>query len=253
MPKTGTALLLCALLSCAAPNVWAQSEMSSRLNQEQMGDIQPGTYSAGRMNFTLDAYGDKYLIRFSGDPEIYVLYADHAPLGGRALKYDSGAVAIRVAGWGGVTLYTDAAPGGVPAERTGDSLPPAPGQISMYDVQSAAEDEAEHLAYSRRIHLTFLADWNALAGDTRMRALCFDAMENAARGIDRFVTNAQGRTAFAKKIEQVRMELGNKPLMFMSGKTLNITFDTRSGYAGRASSRGIARALGQLLSVPVAN
>src|ERR1700679_4147859 len=112
MPKTGTALLLCALLSCAAPTVWAQSEMSSRLNQEQMGDIQPGTYSAGRMNFTLDAYGDKYLIRFSGDPEIYVLYADHAPLGGRALKYDSGAVAIRVAGWGGVTLYTDAAPGG---------------------------------------------------------------------------------------------------------------------------------------------
>ena len=120
-------------------------------------------------------------------------------------------------------------------------------------MQNAAEDEAEHLAYSRRIHLTFTADWNALAGDTRLRALCFDAMENAARGIDRFVTNAQGRSAFARKIDQVRMALGTKPLMFMSGKTLNITFDVRSGYAGRASSRGIARALGQLLSVPVTN
>lgn len=250
MPRIGTALFLCALLSCAAQ---AQTEMSSRLNQEQMGDIEPGSYSAGHLTFTLDAYGDKYLIRFAGDPEIYVLYADHAPLGGRALKFDSGNVVIRVAGWGGITLYTDAAPGGVPAERTGDSLPPSPGQITLFDVQNAAEDEAEHLAYSRRIHLTFTADWNALAGDTRMRALCFDAMENAARGIDRFVTNSQGRSAFARKIDQVRMALGTKPLMFMSGKTLNITFDVRSGYAGRASSRGIARALGQLLSVPVTN
>lgn len=250
MPRIGTALLLCALLICAAQ---AQTEMSSRLNQEQMGDIEPGSYSAGHLTFTLDAYGDKYLIRFAGDPEIYVLYADHAPLGGRALKFDSGNVVIRVAGWGGITLYTDAAPGGVPAERTGDSLPPSPGQITLFDVQNAAEDEAEHLAYSRRIHLTFTADWNALAGDTRMRALCFDAMENAARGIDRFVTNPQGRSAFARKVEQVRMALGTKPLMFMSGKTLNITFDVRSGYAGRASSRGIARALGQLLSVPVTN
>ena len=152
----------------------------------------PAPTAPGTSTFTLDAYGDKYLIRFAGDPEVYVLYADHAPLGGRALKYDSGAMVIRVAGWGGVTLYTDAAPGGVPAERTGDSLPPSPGQISLFDMQNAAEDEAEHLAYSRRIHLTFTADWNALAGDTRMRALCFDAMENAARGIDRFVTNAQG-------------------------------------------------------------
>ena len=250
MPRIGTALLLCAFLSCAAQ---AQTEMSSRLNQEQMGDIEPGSYGAGRTTFTLDSYGDKYLIRFAGDPEIYVLYADHAPLGGRALKFDSGGVVIRVAGWGGVTLYTDAAPGGVPAERTGDSLPPSPGQITLFDVQNAAEDEAEHLAYSRRIHLTFTADWDALAGDTRMRALCFDAMENAARGIDRFVTNAQGRSAFARKVEQVRMALGTKPLMFMSGKTLNITFDVRSGYAGRASSRGIARALGQMLSVPITN
>jgi hypothetical protein len=227
--------------------------MAQRLNQEQVGDVEPGAYSAGRVNFTLDAYGDKYLLRIADDPEIYVLYTDHAPMGGRALKYDSGGVVIRVAGFGGVTLYTDAAPGGMPAERTGDSLPPSPGQITLSDVQNAAEDEAEHLAYSRRIHLSFTADWSALSGDARMRALCFDAMENAARGIDRFVTNSQGRAAFAKKIDQVRMALGNKPLMFLSGKTVNITFDVRSGYAGRASSRGITRALGQLLSVPVGN
>ena len=251
IPRIGILVLLCVLV-CGSGAAVAQSEMSSRLNQEEVGDITPGTYSAGRSTFTLDAYGDKYLLRVSGDPEIYVLYVEPAPLGGRTLKYDSGAAAIRVAGWGGLTLYTDNAPGGVAAERSGDSLPPAPAQVSLGEVQNAADDESEHLAYSREVHATFTADWAALSGDARMRALCFDAMENAARGIDRFLSRAPARTAFARRIDQVRIALGTKPVMFLSGRTLNITFDARAGYAGRASSRGIARAMGQLLGVPTA-
>ena len=244
MPRIGIVLLLCALASGAQ----AQSEMSLRLNREQVGDVEPGSYSAGRSTFTLDAYGDKYLFRLSGDPEIYVLYVEPAALGGRTLKYDSGATAIRVAGWGSMTLYTDAAPGGLAAERTGDSLPPSPAQVSLGEVQNAADDESDHLAYSRSVHADFTADWSALSGDARMRALCFDAMENAARGIDRFLAKPQARAAF-RRIDQVRIALGNKPVMFLSGKTLNVTFNVRDGYAGRASSRGIARALGQLLGV----
>jgi hypothetical protein len=201
----------------------------------------------------LDGYGDKFLLRLTGDPEVYVLYIDRAPLGGRALKYDSGTMAVRVSGWGGLTLYTDADPGGLPAERTGDSLPPSLSPISLADMQNAAEDEAEHLAYARQLHLGFTADWAALAGDSRLRALCFDALENTVRGIERFITLGKARGAFAKKIDGVRMALGNKPVIFLSGRTLNVTFNAQHGYAGRASSRGIARGLGQLLSVPVTN
>lgn len=246
MPRTGIALALCVLLAGAAQ---AQNDMAERLSRERVGDIATGSYSAGRFGFTLDPYGDKFLLRVLGDPEVYVLYADHAPLGGRELKYDSGTMVIRVAGWGGLTFYPNPASSGVPAERTGDSLPPSLTQISLSDMQNAAEDEAEHLAYSRRVHLNFTADWNALAGDSRLRALCFDAMENAARGIDRFLNNPKAHDAFAKRIDQVRMALGTKPLMFISGKTLNITFNAQTGYAGRASSHGILRALGQLLQV----
>jgi hypothetical protein len=245
MPRIGIALLLCALSSTA----FAQDEMSSRLNQERLGVIEPGSYDAGEANFTLDRYGDKFLLRLSGDPEVYVLYVDRVSLGGRVLKYDSGSTAIRVAGWGGMTLYTDDEPDGVPAERTGDSLPPSLGMVSLEDMQNAADDEAEHLAYSRRVHLTFTADWSALAGDARLRALCFDALENTARGIDRFAGRPAARAAFAKKIDQVRIALGGKPIMFLSGKTLNVIFNAQQGYAGRASSRAIARALGRLLSV----
>jgi hypothetical protein len=239
---------LCALFTSSGA---AQDQMSTRLSRERVGDIVPGAYTAGNVNFTLDSYGDKYLLRFQDDPEVYVLYADRASLGGRTLKYDSSATVIRVAGWGGMTLYTDAAPGGVPAERTGDSIPPSLDMISLADMQNAADDEAEHLAYSRRVHVAITADWNALAGDARLRALCFDALQNTARGIDRFAMSVQARAAFMKKIDTVRMALGSKPIMFLSGKTLNVTFNAQSGYAGRASSRGIARALGKLLSVPV--
>lgn len=250
MPRIGTALVLCVLL--AGPAV-AQDQMNSRLSQEHVGDINPGSYSASGISFTLDRVGDKFVLRFAGDPEVYVLYTDRASMGGRILKFDSGQTVIRVSGWGALTLYTDAAPGGVPAERTGDSLSPSLGMISLSEMQTAAEDEAEHLAYSRRIHLNFTADWNALAGDARLRALCFDALENTARGIDRFVISAPARAAFSKKIDQVRMALGTKPIMFLSGKTLNVTFNAQSGYAGRASSHGITRALGQLLSVSTPN
>src|ERR1700754_3597876 len=147
MSRIGTALVLCALFTGAAH---AQDQMSERLSQERVGDVETGTYSAGRVSFTLDRYEDKFIVRFAGDPEIYVLYPDRASLGGRVLKFDSGATVLRVAGWGGMTLYTDGDPGGVPAERTGDSLPPSLGLISLSEMESAAEDEAQHLAYSRR-------------------------------------------------------------------------------------------------------
>jgi len=247
MPRIGIALFFCLCLAGAAQ---AQDEMNARLSQERVGEIASGSYNAGNLNFTLDHYGDKFLMRISGDPEIYVLYTDHAPLGGRVLKYDSGAVVIRASGWGNLTLYTDTQPDGIPAERTGDSIPPALGMISLSDMQTAAEDESQHLAYSRRIRLNFTADWNALAGDARLRALCFDAMENAARGIDRFATIPPALSALAQRVDIVRIELGNKPVIFLSGRTLNVTFNGQMGYAGRASSRGIARVLGQLLSSP---
>ena len=250
MSRIGAALIMCALFCGAAR---AQDEMNARLSEERVGDISVGTYTAGRTSFTLDRYQDKFIVRFADDPEVYVLYSDRASLGGRVLKFDSGAVVLRVAGWGGMTLYTDADPGGAPAERTGDTLPPSLAMVSLSEIQNAAEDEAEHLAYSRRVHLTFTADWSALAGDARLRALCSDALQNTARGIERFASTDKARAAFAKKIDQVRIALGSRPIMFLSGRTLNVIFNAQLGYAGRASSRGIARALGQLLSVPTPN
>ncbi len=239
-----------ALACLAGAAVHAQVPLADRLSSEKLADILPGQYQAGDdVKFTLDDATGYFLLRFAGDPEVFVLYSDYASLGGRVLKYDSGETALQIAGWGGMTLYTDAKPGGLPATRTGDSVAPALQSVSLADMQNATDDESEHLAYMRRLNLSFDADWKALADDDALRARAFDALENTARGIDRFATSQDGRKALAQRFTRVLIAVGDKPTLSINAKTLIATFNPDHGYRGRASSRAIARALGRLLHV----
>jgi hypothetical protein len=254
MPRRGFALLLCAFLSSVLAQQ-AGAEVYERIEQQHFGSIATGNYQAGdNLRFSIDRYRDQYLMRFAGQPEVFVLYADYGSLGGRVLRYDSGAIAIQVAGWGGMTIYTDDQSQGLPAMRTGDSSAPSLPSVTLAQAQSAADDEAAHLSYARSVRVSFTADWNALSGDSNLRALAFDAMENAARGIDRFTANQAARGVFMQKVSAVRiMQTSEKPKIWMTDKTLIVTFDPRQGYKGRASSRAIAFALGKWFSVPTPN
>lgn len=237
----------------------AGAEVNDRLAQEHFGMIVPGDYQAGdHLHFSLsryqtDRFENEFLMRIAGQPEVFVLYADYASLGGRVLKFDSGAIAIQVAGWGNMTIYTDDAPDGLPAVRDADAQPPYLPQISLAQIQSAANDEAEHLSYSRGVRIGFGADWNALAGDGGQRAVAFDALENTARGIDRFTANPAARAAFQQRVAAVFMQESDRPLIRMAGKTLIVTYNPRQNYAGRASSRAISYAMGKMFNVPMPN
>lgn len=240
--------LMLALVS-ATPLPAQYSGQGGPLPLDRVAYIEPGTYLAGdSIQFTLDSAGGNFLLRLRGSPEVFVLYVDHGSLGGRILKYDSGETALNVAGWGGMTLYTDAQPQGLPAVRTGDSAPPSPPFVSLQDMQNAAADEAEHLAYVRRVNIQIGADWNLLGDNAGMRAFAYDAMENAARGIERFCSAAGARDAFTKRVSMMMIVAGNKPTMGLNGRTLTVTFNAGSGFEGRASSRAIARALGNILA-----
>jgi Domain of unknown function (DUF4908) len=231
-----------------------QDQLGIRMMQEHIGDVRPGIYSAGdRLKFSLNHYLDRYLLRFVGDSEIFVLTADHASLGGRVLKYDSGATALQVSGWSAITLYTDAQPSGLPAERTGDAMMPAVTLISLSDMQRAAADESDHLAYARDVHIAILAEWPMLAGDQAIRAFAFDAMQNTSRGIERFARGAAARAALAAKIDTVQLLTSSRPLVTLRGRTLNVAYNPEQGFSGRPSSRAIAQSLSQILAVPNVN
>jgi hypothetical protein len=237
------------LIALSASGALAQQLLGEKLYADRAAGIEPGTYVAGdNLKFTLDPYGDDYLFRIADQPEVYVLRTDRAALGARVLKYDSGATALQVANWGALTLYTDQAPAGLPAVRDSDSTAPAPQPVSLADMQIAAEDESQHLSYTRKIAVSFVTDWNAL-GDASVRALMFDALQNAARGLERFAAQDAARNALAQKLTTVKLVVGKPSAILLWGKTLVIAVDPSRGYSGRASSRAVSVALSKLLSV----
>ena len=94
---------------------------------------------------------------------------------------------MRVSVWGGVTLYTQAAPQGVPANRQGPTAPSDTLAISANELQTAVNDESSHLTYVQNIALKFSADPAVLSSDPETRGRAFDALTNAAVGIERFL------------------------------------------------------------------
>jgi len=223
----------------------AQPGFLARIFGSRLGDVQNGTYAAGdSIRFEVERAGKFFLARFEPDPEIFVLYSDHSSLGGRILKYDSGETAIRVAGWGALTLYTDQQPNGLPAVRTGDAPPLSPVSLSLQDVQYIAAREADRFAHVRHLPIVFVVDWSVLETDAALRATASSALENAARGIDRFMESAKARSRFAHRISAVTLATtGHEPALTIAGKTLIVTFNPERGYSGCASSRAVARAL----------
>lgn len=239
-----------ALLFGGVSAAQAQNSITDMLSRERFGVVEGGTYLAGdTVVFAIQNRGTNFLLRFAGNPETFVLYADRASMGGRVLKYDDGEIAIQVSVWGGITLYTDAKPSGLPAARTGDAQPFAMANVSQSEMQTQASDQAQHLAYTRKLQIMFNTDWNAIANNAGLRALYFDAMENAVRGIDRFAAAAAGREAMSRRVDTVAITPAARPTVNMAGRTLLVTFNPGTGYVGRASSRAIARGLSKLFGV----
>ena len=66
--------------------------MSARLSAEKVGDVETGTYSAGdNPDFTLTPHGDRYLLRFANFRKAMCCRCERVFLGGRILRYDTGA------------------------------------------------------------------------------------------------------------------------------------------------------------------
>jgi hypothetical protein len=252
--------LALSLLLASASLAWAQRDagpgtppgMASRLAAEHVGPVQTGMYSAGDSgSFTLEAYGTgKYLLRFSGRPENFVLTMDRASLGAKLLKYDTGATALRVSVWGGLTLYTQDAPQGLPATYQGEAPTSAAMAISAGELQTAFGDEASHLTYVQNIALKFSADPAVMSADAETRGRAFDAMVNAAVGIERFLAAAPpARQVLIKRINSVKVAEGGKPTVTILGQTLLVSFVPGEGHEGHASSLAIQQELSKLLAV----
>lgn len=196
-----------------------------------------------QVRFMIDVEDDQIRLRFIGSDEVFYLKSEPAPLGGRVLKYDTGEVALQVAGWGGLTLYTDADRGGIPAERAdedSDGFEPAP--VAAKDVKGFALSLAQNLAVAHDYGIGFAADWDELAQMERVRALAVDAMRNAAYALGRLSATPE-RDALADRFHLVRVTAAQEPGVQMEDGVLVITYTPDGGPSARPSSRAIARVL----------
>jgi hypothetical protein len=146
----------------------------------------------------------------------------------------------------GLTLYTQAAPQGVPANLPGATRRPSTLAISANELQTAVNDESSHLTYVQNIALKFSADPAVLSSDPETRGRAFDALTNAAVGIERFLAaNPIGRQLLSKRINSVKVAEGGKPTVTLSGQTLLVSFVPGEGHEGHASSLAIQQEAGQ--------
>jgi len=225
--------------------------MALRLKAERPSMVLPGLYSAGeKLTFTLAPYGNRYLLRFSGATETFVLTVERGSLGAKLMKYDTGTTALRVSVWGGYTVYTRDAPQGMPATNLGVAPPLPELAISANELTTAFNDEARHLNYVQNIALKFSADPAVVASDSETRGRAFDALINAASGIERFLADTPAaRPLLAKRINSVKLAEGGKPTIAISSQTLLVSFVPGDGHEGRASSLAIQQELGKLFAV----
>src|SRR5215471_17100064 len=112
----------------------------ARLPFVQTAPILPdGLYTANdQLLLYIDHSQGQVRLKFDDNDEVFYLTNEPGALGGRVLRYDTGEVALQVAGWGGVTLYTDEFKGGVPLDLSDvtDDLTP----------EAMAPDEVKKLA-----------------------------------------------------------------------------------------------------------
>lgn len=240
-------LLLPAAAMAQPPGV--TDALAARLAAERGTAIEPGRYSAGEgRGFTIMPYRGKYLLRLDGMAENFVLTADPASLGAKLLKYDTGAAALSISIWGGVTLYASDAPGGLPATHQGGAGAFTPIAVSASELRSALSDEAAHFSYAGDLTLQFVADNSSLA-DPDARALAFDTLANVQGGIERIIATAAGKRAVSRRISTVKLEKAAKPGLALSGRNLVVRYAPQDGYLGRLSSHAVAQQLAKLLAV----
>ena len=201
-----------------------------------------GLYEAGDdLQFVIDHQGGQVRMRFIGSDEVFYLASEPAPLGGRVLKYDSGEVALQVAGWGGVTLYTDQARSGVPAERADASNPVDPIPVAAADLGMFASRLAQEVAVEDDLAIGFTANWDALADDGA-RALAVDAMRDATYAIAQ-LAHGTNHAALEDRLHIVKVVAGTHPAATFQGGVLTVTYAPQDGPSARPSSLVIRRAL----------
>ena len=239
------AVLGVSLPACAQPSLRNISPFG-----DSLGASNPpvARYVAGQgLSFTFDRSegAPQALLRFDGNPEVWVLEPSPGPRGDTIYRNDVGDQVLRVTRLGGVTLFTPRIPEGVPAALLGDAedlMPPPiiPLELLSQRGAQAAYRVALAIQQAQGIQrpINFTTHFVPLAWTPQF----IDAFNVAVDAIVKLSRDRRSK-AFLAKLESVQFVAGQKPDVTVNGAVITITLVPTKGFAGRPSSDRIIKAL----------
>lgn len=194
--------------------------------------------SEGAGSFVLDRTTPQPLLKFENSYEVWVLHPQPAPRGDVIYKNDLGEPVLRATRLGGVTIFTDARPGGAPAALAGGSDPIRLPTLSPEALLKRLAQASGRASRAARRLIPFEAD-----ADPGSAPLLADAAMVTAEAVVRVAAQPNGEVILAR-FTKVRLVEGGRPSATLRGGVMQITVAPADGHAGRPSSERIASAFG---------
>lgn len=186
-------------------------------------------------SFTLDRSTPRPMLKFDGNPEVWVLVPQPAPRGDMIYKNDLGEPVLRATRLGGVTLFTDDRPTGSAAALAGGGAPLRLAPIGPQALIERLGQASYRSTRAARHTIAFQAE-----ASQESSALIGDAAVVATLAISRVADKPEGRGRMAG-LKQVFIEEGRKVAAYIKEGALRITVVPALGLAGRPSSEKVAK------------
>lgn len=183
--------------------------------------------------FVLDRTRPKALMKFESSIEIWALQPQPAPRGDTIYKNDIGEPVLRATRLGGLTVFTEARPGGSAAALSGPGSPirlPPLGVLALGERLVLASARASQAA---RKGIEFSAE-----ATPRSAAIIADAAMVTAEAVAHIARRADARRVLAR-ISRVQLEEGTTASADLERGVMRITVVPTDGPAGRPSSKRI--------------
>jgi hypothetical protein len=186
--------------------------------------------------FILDrTRGARALLQFDGDPEIWALTATPGPHGDVIYRNDLGQPMLRSTPLGGVTLFTQGRPSGMPAAFIGEGATPRPPPVLGPDALFQLEVHAALRATRAAQHSVGFDTTDDFVTPTS-EVVFAEAFVITAQAFVRVAQTTKPGQSAISRITLVRFVMGPEPDAAVKGATMRITVAPELGVAGRPSS-----------------
>ncbi len=192
-----------------------------------------------RLDCVLDAAGPA--------PEIYLLSATRGPRGDVIYKTDEGETLLRIAAYGGATVFWPGEFQGVAASKSFGDDHPLKLVFEEYDaaLRRAQGASAQISAIVGSPVFFDVSAGRRTKGDNS--AVLSDAVLTAAKGLAMVANDATGARVLAERVRRVAFLPGAAPGVALNGAVLEILYVPNQGIGGRPSSAKVAHYLEETL------